>query len=133
MLRRVATAARAAPPRLPSAAPARVIACCGVADAYSVLGVAPGATVREITRAFRERSKLVHPDTAPTGGGDVGKFRALVDAKNALLQGGSIFGDAADRFGAHGFAAAAEEADFMAPVDENVVMYDPVWFKPRRP
>jgi hypothetical protein len=31
-------------------------------EAYSVLGVAPGATVAEIKAAYRERARVIHPD-----------------------------------------------------------------------
>ena len=34
-------------------------------DYYKVLGVRPNATLAEIKRAYREKAKILHPDTAP--------------------------------------------------------------------
>jgi molecular chaperone DnaJ len=33
-------------------------------DPYAVLGLAPGATVADVQRAYRRRARLLHPDIA---------------------------------------------------------------------
>jgi molecular chaperone DnaJ len=45
-------------------------------DAYSVLGVRPGASAAEVTGAYRQLVKLYHPDT----GGRAERFQAIHDA-----------------------------------------------------
>ncbi|WP_116949985.1 J domain-containing protein [Jiangella endophytica] len=51
-------------------------------DPHQVLGVRPGATPHQVTRAFRrEVLRGGHPDT----GGDARAFRRLVAARDALL------------------------------------------------
>jgi hypothetical protein len=56
-----------------------------VQTAAAVLGVSPTATKREISRAFRARAKLVHPDAAgPDQPGSSDEFIALRAAFDAL-------------------------------------------------
>jgi len=52
------------------------------ADPYQVLGVAPGATAKEIASAYRRLARQYHPD-AP-GGGDPERFRAVTEAFGEL-------------------------------------------------
>ena len=49
--------------------------------ALRLLGLVPGSSADEIESAFRKAARRHHPDV----GGDSGKFRALVDARNVLL------------------------------------------------
>ncbi len=72
-----------APPPPPSARPPRPVrAAVGEpASAWSVLGLAPAATLVEIKRAYRQRALAAHPDR----GGDADAFRALTDAYQKLL------------------------------------------------
>lgn len=53
--------------------------------ARDVLGVAPGASVVDIERAFRQRARSAHPD----GGGSAEVFRQLQEARETLLRGPS--------------------------------------------
>lgn len=50
--------------------------------ARRLLGVAPGASEREIDAAFRAKARHAHPDR----GGDAAVFRGLVDARQILRQ-----------------------------------------------
>ena len=51
------------------------------AAAWRALGLEPGASDAQIESAFRKAARRHHPDV----GGDPARFRALVDARNALL------------------------------------------------
>jgi len=53
-------------------------------QALKTLGLTQGATYREIKAAFRKAAQLEHPDK----GGDESKFKALVEAKETLLDRG---------------------------------------------
>ncbi len=57
MWRRFAASARSAPGSRPVDAGGET-----VADPYAVLGVEPGASMEEVTRAYREQMKRYHPD-----------------------------------------------------------------------
>jgi hypothetical protein len=48
----------------------------------TVLGVSPGATKEEVQTAFRQQARVHHPDH----GGDPSKFRAVVEARDAMLR-----------------------------------------------
>ncbi len=50
--------------------------------ALRVLGLPPGASNEEVESAFRRAARRHHPDA----GGDPAKFRAIVDARNLLLE-----------------------------------------------
>ncbi|MFB6296283.1 MAG: J domain-containing protein [Halobacteriales archaeon] len=52
-------------------------------EARRVLGVAPDADEDEIRRAYRERAKDVHPDTA---GGDEEAFKRVTEAYDRLVE-----------------------------------------------
>lgn len=56
---------------------------------YRVLGIDLGANAETIKRAFRERSKLVHPDRCKDPAA-AEKFRQLVDARETLLNQESL-------------------------------------------
>lgn len=57
------------------------------ADLYEVLGVEPGASADEITRAYRRRARSLHPDTsADAGSGD--RFSVLAAAYDVLRDPG---------------------------------------------
>ena len=53
------------------------------ADAYSILGVAPGASRAEIRRAYRRRALEVHPDVAASD--TTADMAALNGARDQLL------------------------------------------------
>lgn len=61
------------------------------ADPYRTLGLAPGATLDEVKRAYRRLAKLYHPDSA--GGATTARFIAIQRAYEALIarasQGGA--------------------------------------------
>src|SRR5574344_1733667 len=50
-------------------------------DCYKILGVSKNATAAEIRRAYRQKAKLLHPDTTHE---DPDAFRALVEASEVL-------------------------------------------------
>lgn len=50
-------------------------------DAYRALGIAPPASSDDVKKRYKELAFNVHPDR----GGDPGKFRKLVEAKNRCL------------------------------------------------
>ncbi len=52
-----------------------------VKDYYGRLGVAPGASVAAIKRAYRDKAKRTHPDSA---GGDAVAFRGITEAYDVL-------------------------------------------------
>ena len=54
----------------------------GPPDYYAVLGLARGASPRELTLAFRQRAKLLHPDMPGTGDKDA--FQRLQEAYHVL-------------------------------------------------
>mmetsp|Transcript_26713 Transcript_26713/g.73168 ORF Transcript_26713/g.73168 Transcript_26713/m.73168 type:complete len:174 (-) Transcript_26713:341-862(-) len=49
-------------------------------DPFAIVGVRPDASVEEVQRAFRKRSRELHPDA----GGSVEKFQKLVSAYEIL-------------------------------------------------
>lgn len=53
------------------------------ADLYDALGVPRDATTSEIKKAFREKSKHLHPDAAPTSDGE--EFRRMSSAYAVLV------------------------------------------------
>lgn len=52
-----------------------------VKDYYGRLGVAPGASVAAVKRAYRDKAKRTHPDSA---GGDAVAFRGITEAYDVL-------------------------------------------------
>src|SRR5258707_14617273 len=59
-------------------------------DFYEVLGVAPSASEKDITRAYRKLAKQYHPDANPGNKDAEEKFKAVAAAYDVL-------GDAAKR------------------------------------
>jgi curved DNA-binding protein CbpA len=53
-------------------------------DPYHVLGVTPGASPEDITRAYRRAAHAAHPDTRPADPDAAARFRALTDAYDLL-------------------------------------------------
>jgi curved DNA-binding protein CbpA len=53
-------------------------------DLYRVLGVSRDATGADITRAYRQQARAVHPDTAPPGAEAAARFRAVSEAHQVL-------------------------------------------------
>jgi len=56
-----------------------------IADPHRMLGLAPGATLDEVKRAYRRLAKLYHPDSA--GGAATARFIAIQRAYEALIAG----------------------------------------------
>ena len=54
-------------------------------DPYAVLGIAPGASMAEVKRAYRRMAKVFHPDSA--GDAAVPKFLAIHEAYEAIVAG----------------------------------------------
>ena len=54
-------------------------------DPYAVLGIAPGASMAEVKRAYRRMAKVFHPDSA--GEAAVPKFLAIHEAYEAIIAG----------------------------------------------
>jgi hypothetical protein len=55
-----------------------------VPDLYQLLGVPPGASAGEITRAWRQRAAGEHPDRRPRDAAAPARFRALAEAYQVL-------------------------------------------------
>ena len=53
-------------------------------DLYQVLGVSPGASGEEITRAWRARARAEHPDARPRDTAAPARFRVLAEAYRVL-------------------------------------------------
>jgi DnaJ domain len=53
-------------------------------DLYQVLGVGPGASGEEITRAWRQRARAEHPDARPRDAAAPARFRVLAEAYRVL-------------------------------------------------
>src|SRR5690348_2851640 len=53
-------------------------------DLYRLLGVPPGASGGEITRAWRRQALAEHPDSRPGEAGAPARFRALAEAYQVL-------------------------------------------------
>ncbi|NXI78797.1 DJC27 protein, partial [Rhipidura dahli] len=54
-------------------------------DSWDTLGVKPGASREEVTRAYRRLAVLLHPDKCPAPGSE-DAFKAVVGARTALLR-----------------------------------------------
>ncbi len=52
-------------------------------EAYAVLGLAPGATVADVKRAYLRRARLIHPDVA--GPAATSKMAQLNGARDVLI------------------------------------------------
>ena len=70
-----------APPPPPARRAPRPAAPAGPVSAWELLGLAPGASVREIKRAYRHKALELHPDR----GGDADAFRAITRAYEKLV------------------------------------------------
>ena len=70
-----------APPAPPKPRPKRERRAADPASSWALLGLAPGAPVADIKRAYRQRALETHPDR----GGDPASFRALTRAYEKLL------------------------------------------------
>jgi hypothetical protein len=69
-------------PPLPRARAARQAATEAPTSAWSVLGLAPGASAAEVRAAFHKRALATHPDH----GGDAAEFRAVLRAFQRLTK-----------------------------------------------
>ncbi|NXA01527.1 DJC27 protein, partial [Nesospiza acunhae] len=54
-------------------------------DSWDLLGLKPGASREEVTRAYRRLAVLLHPDKCPAPGSE-DAFKAVVNARTALLK-----------------------------------------------
>ena len=50
------------------------------ADLYRLLGIPPDASAAEITRAYRRKARLLHPDARPGEAEGPARFRAVAEA-----------------------------------------------------
>eukprot|EP00628_Pelagophyceae_sp_CCMP2097_P015054 CAMPEP_0206819914 /NCGR_PEP_ID=MMETSP0975-20121206/11552_1 /ASSEMBLY_ACC=CAM_ASM_000399 /TAXON_ID=483370 /ORGANISM="non described non described, Strain CCMP2097" /LENGTH=227 /DNA_ID=CAMNT_0054362149 /DNA_START=42 /DNA_END=721 /DNA_ORIENTATION=+ len=57
--------------------------CESDSDHYATLGLAPSASEKAVTKAYRERAKLYHPDKSKAPGA-ADKFRAVAEAYETL-------------------------------------------------
>ena len=62
--------------------------CLGVGcdGMFSVLGLCPDATLRDVRRAYRRLALVHHPDR----GGDAARFREITDAFEQITQGSGM-------------------------------------------
>lgn len=65
-------------------------------DHYGILGVAPDATAKEITKAFRAKARQLHPDKQPPGASEAAKLRAK-KAFQELVNSYEVLNDANKR------------------------------------
>jgi DnaJ domain len=56
------------------------------ADPFGVLGLAPGADVDEVRRAYRRLVRLHHPDVAPVEPGSLARFQEITSAYTAIIR-----------------------------------------------
>jgi DnaJ domain len=115
-------------------------------DPYRVLGVSRDATAADITRAYRQRARSVHPDTAPPGAGAAARFRAVSEAYQVLSdparragydrarsgQAAPGHGQAAPVRPYLGPAAGTPPAGPLAPVGLGPVRMPALWAGPVR-
>ncbi|XP_074390021.1 dnaJ homolog subfamily C member 27-like, partial [Zonotrichia albicollis] len=57
----------------------------GSKDSWDLLGLKPGASREEVTRAYRRLAVLLHPDKCVAPGSE-DAFKAVVNARTALLK-----------------------------------------------
>ena len=53
-------------------------------DLYRVLGLSPGASAAEVTRAYRRQARVWHPDNRPGDPDAAARFREVRDAYEIL-------------------------------------------------
>ena len=53
-------------------------------DAYSTLGLRPGASAAEVRGAYRRLVRTLHPDTGAAAAGSADRLAAVVSARRAL-------------------------------------------------
>ena len=92
-----------------------------VQDPYKVLGVAPGASEAEVTKAYRKLAKKYHPDLNPGDANAAKKMSEINEAydmiKNGTTAGRSSsagssyggYGPGFDPFGGYGRAASGRQ------------------------
>ena len=62
-------------------------------DPYKILGVSPGATQEEISKAYKKLAKKYHPDLHPNDKNAEAKMREINDAYNILRSGKGASGN----------------------------------------
>lgn len=67
-------------------------------DPYKVLGVQPGATQEEISKAYKKLAKKYHPDLHPNDKNAEEKMRQINDAYNLLRSGKANSGSSSDYY-----------------------------------
>ncbi len=55
-------------------------------DPYRLLGIRPGASAKEVRRAFRRQAKLHHPDRNPGDTDAEERFREILDAYDMAIR-----------------------------------------------
>jgi curved DNA-binding protein CbpA len=108
-------------------------------DPYQVLGISRDATAADITRAYRQQARSVHPDMAPPGAGAAARFRAVSEAYQVLSDPGRRAGydrarspRAAPAQASPGPAPGTPPARPLAPAGPGLVRTPALWAGPVR-
>jgi hypothetical protein len=79
-----------------------------IEDYYAILGIAPGATTRQVKTAYRKLAKVHHPDANPGDPGAAARFRQITEAYETLID--AVRRKAYDYLYKHLYGAATSSA-----------------------